>query len=190
MADSTTSVNKRRSPSARHEAGSLRSKFIAEQVTRHAQHSILEIGCGHGKQLATLRVYTAVPPVGVDCSWSQLEVARRYLSPHAGMSLLKADGTCLPFAAKSFDVVLTSAVILHNPPAMAESMLREICRVGRRLAVHNEDTNKSFSRFGYNIAAAYRRLGHRVIDCRQIPVAAQPEITQFCVIDLRCSEKR
>ncbi len=164
-----------------------RSRFIAEQLTRYAPQSILEIGCGYGKQLATLRAYTTVPLVGVDWSLSQLELARRYLSARTGISLVRADGTSLPFADKSIDVVLTSAVILHNPPAMADSILREICRVGRRLAIHNEDTNKSFSRFGYNIAAAYRRLGYRVIECREIPVAAQPAITQFCVIDLRSS---
>lgn len=162
-----------------------RSQFIAAEIARYEPESLLEIGCGYGKQLASLREVTDAPLVGIDWSRSQLELAARYLRSRANVTLVCGDGARLPFADKSFDVVLTSAVILHNPPAEAEAMRREIARVGRRLAIHNEDTNTSFSRFGYDTAAAYRRAGFRVIDCRPIPVAARPEETQFCVVDLQ-----
>ena len=162
-----------------------RSQFIVAEIARYEPASLLEVGCGYGKQLASLREFIDAPLVGVDWSGSQLELARNFLRSHANIKLVRGDGARLPFTDKSFDVVLTSAVILHNPPAVAESMRREICRVGRRLAVHNEDTNTSFSRFGYDTAASYRRTGYRVIECRPIPVAARPEETQFCVVDVR-----
>ena len=162
-----------------------RSRFIAAEILRYAPASLLEVGCGYGKQLAALRAGTDSPLVGIDWSASQLELARSYLSAEPNIALVRGDGACLPFADKSFDVVLTSAVLLHNPPPLAQAMRREICRVGRRLAVHNEDTNTSFSRFGYDTAATYRELGYRVLDCRPISVARDPECTQFCVVDLQ-----
>ncbi|MBI3465837.1 MAG: class I SAM-dependent methyltransferase [Planctomycetes bacterium] len=161
-----------------------RSQFIAAEVARYEPLSLLEVGCGYGKQLASLRAYTAAPLVGIDWSLSQLSLAASYLSSLDNISLVQADGARLPFGDKTFDVVLTSAVLLHNSPAKAEGMRREICRVGRRLAIHNEDTNTNFSRFGYDTAAAYRGHGYRVLDCRPIPLAEQPQQTQFCVVDL------
>jgi SAM-dependent methyltransferase len=166
-----------------------RSAFIAGAVARYRPASLLEIGCGYGKQLARLRPFVAGRLTGTDWSGSQLALARSYLGPPGAFELVRADGTRLPFPDKAFDVVLTSAVILHNSPAAAEAIRREICRVARRIAVHNEDTNTSFSRFGYDTAAAYRARGYRVLECRPIPSAVDPAITQFCVIDLSSSSR-
>jgi SAM-dependent methyltransferase len=165
-------------------ARAARSQFIAAEVARYGPRSLLEVGCGYGKQLASLRAYTRAPLVGADWCRSQLTLAASYLRLHADIGLVQADGLRLPFPDKSFDVVLTSAVLLHHPPLRSEAMRREICRIGRRLAIHNEDTDTSFSRFGLDTAAAYRGDGCRVLDCRTIPAAEHPEHTQFCVVDL------
>ena len=165
------------------------SEFIAAQIARYEPQSLLELGCGYGKQLASLRACTRVPLVGADWCRSQLALAASYLRSYANIGLVQADALRLPFPDKSFDVVMTSAVLLHHPPPQSDVMRREICRVGRRLAIHNEDTDTSFSRFGLDTAAAYRSDGYSVLECRTIPVAEHPEHTQFCVVDLRSARR-
>jgi SAM-dependent methyltransferase len=160
---------------------SRRSSWMAEQIARCAPGSVLEVGCGYGKQLRALREHLDVPLYGLDFSASQLDLARGYLQGLDGITLIRGDGAALPFPDHSIDLVLTSAVILHNPPEVAEAMRREIVRVARRWAVHNEDTNTSYNRFGYDTAGWYRERGIELAACRTIPGLDDESITQFCV---------
>ncbi len=87
-----------------------------------APASILEIGCGYGKQLRAIRRRFSVPMVGLDFSLTQLGQAGAYLDGLDQIELALGTGARLPFADQSFDLVLTSAVILHNPRPIAEQM--------------------------------------------------------------------
>ena len=167
-----------------HPARSLRSAWLADRVASYRPTSILEVGCGYGKQLGLIGDrLPGVPLVGVDFSPSQLDEARRHLSGRDGVALAMASGLRLPFPDGSFDLVLTSAVILHNPPAEAEAIRREVVRVTRRLAAHNEDINTSYNRYGYDTAAWYRAEGIPVIESGPIDVPEDPDraVSQFCV---------
>lgn len=169
-----------------HPTRSLRSAWLADRIATYSPTSILEVGCGYGKQLGLLRDrLPGVPLMGVDFSPTQLGQARRHLAGRDGISIALASGLRLPFPDGSFDLVLTSAVILHNAPAAAEAMRREVVRVTRRLAAHNEDTNVSYNRFGYDTAAWYRSAGISVIEAGPIDVADDPDrnISQFCVAE-------
>jgi SAM-dependent methyltransferase len=156
-----------------------RAEWLAEQIARYRPTSILEVGCGYGKQLRALRRRLDVPVVGVDYSPAQLEQAHRYLRRERGIRLVLASGCDLPFADHAFDLVLTSAVILHNPPAAAARIRREVVRVSARLSAHNEDTDVSYNRFGYDTAAWYRAAGIALAEVGPIPV--EPAHSQFCV---------
>jgi SAM-dependent methyltransferase len=158
-----------------------RSRWLAEHVARYRPASILEVGCGYGKQLRALRSHLDVPLVGIDFSPTQLARGRAYLADLDGIDLVLGSGTELPFADDAFDLVLTSAVILHNPPAAAERIRREVLRVARRWAAHNEDTDVSYNRFGYDTAAWYRAAGIPLAESGPIPVAPDRERTQYCV---------
>ncbi|MFO0961233.1 MAG: class I SAM-dependent methyltransferase, partial [Isosphaeraceae bacterium] len=130
-----------------------RSDWIARRVASYGPSSILEVGCGYGKQLRKLRqALPACRIAGVDFSPSQLALGRRYLGDGGSPRILLAlaDGSRLPFADHSFDLVLTSAVILHNAPEVADQIRQEVIRVTRRWAAHNEDTDVSYNRFGYD----------------------------------------
>lgn len=162
-------------------ARSERADWLAEQIARYRPASILEVGCGYGKQLRALRQRLDVPMVGIDFSATQLDRARNYLRGERGIELVLGSGRALPFADRSFDLVLTSAVILHNPPAQAEQMRREVLRVSARLTAHNEDTDFSYNRYGYDTAAWYRAAGFAIIECGPIPV--EPAHSQFCVAE-------
>lgn len=164
-------------------ARTARALWIAERIKRLGPESILEVGCGYGKQLRALRQRLDVPIVGIDFSPTQLAAARDYLADSA-IELVLGSGAALPFADKSFDLVLTSAVILHNRPEVAERIRREIVRVARRWAVHNEDTDVSYNRYGYDTASWYQNVGISLVEVGPIRIDAEWERTQFCVASL------
>ena len=156
---------------------------MARRLARYAPTSILEIGCGYGKQVRALRRnLPEVPITGVDFSPTQLQMARVYLQDAGSVDLTLASGGRLPFPDKSFDLVLTSAVILHNAPPLAEAIRREVVRVARRFAAHNEDLDITYNRYGYDTAAWYRAQGIPLLEVGPIPSA--PYDSQFCVAEL------
>ena len=81
-------------------------------------------------------------------------------------------------------MVVTSAVILHNPPRAAEHIRREVLRVARRFAAHNEETSRSYNRYGYDTAAWYRGQGIVLAESGPIPLDPDPATSQFCVAKL------
>ncbi|MFO0907615.1 MAG: class I SAM-dependent methyltransferase [Isosphaeraceae bacterium] len=163
-------------------ARTARSRWLAERIASYRPASVLEVGCGYGKQLRSIRsVLPGASLVGVDFSPSQLALGRTYLADLEGVSLCLASGARLPFPDQSFDLVLTSAVILHNPPEVAEAIRREVLRVARRFAAHNEDTDVSYNRFGYDTAGWYQTRGIALAESGPIPTEPQPSPSQFCV---------
>jgi SAM-dependent methyltransferase len=171
-------------------ARARRAEWIAGRLARYEPRSVLEVGCGYGKLLRELRRRLDVPIVGVDFSPTQLHHARRYLGPRAGIELLLGRGEQLPFADGSFDMVVTSAVILHNPPPAAERIRREVLRVARRFAAHNEETGVSYNRYGYDTAGWYLGLGIDLAESGPIPVDPDRHSSQFCVAVLEPPEER
>jgi SAM-dependent methyltransferase len=164
------------------EARSLRAEWIAERVAAYRPTSILEVGCGYGKLLASLRSQLGdTLLVGVDFSPTQLAHAGRFLGPGHGAVLILSEGERLPFPDQSFDMVVTSAVVLHNPPEAADRIRRELVRVGRRFAAHNEEIGSSYNRYGYDTAAWYRARGVTVAESGPIPMDTDPLTSQFCV---------
>lgn len=165
-------------------ARTARAEWMATRIAAYQPMSILEVGCGYGKQLRALRNHLDVPMTGIDFSPSQLGLARSYLADQPAIDLVLGSGTALPFPDDAFDLVLTSAVILHNAPELAEQIRREVVRVARRWAVHNEDTDVTYNRFGYDTAAWYAERGIVLAEAGPIPTDNGPAPSQFCVADL------
>jgi len=164
------------------EARSLRAEWIAERLAAYRPTSILEVGCGYGKLLAALRSRLIdVPLVAVDFSPTQLERAEGFLRRGHDALLILSRGERLPFPDRCFDMVVTSAVIMHNPPEAAGRIRRELIRVGRRFAAHNEETDSSYNRYGYDTAGWYRARGLILAESGPIPMDADPRTSQFCV---------
>lgn len=67
--------------------------------------SVLESGCGYGRIIARL-AQTAGRIVGLDTSGASLSAGREHLAPYDNCMLIQADAVRLPFADRSFDVVL------------------------------------------------------------------------------------
>ncbi len=161
-----------------------RSEWLAARIASYQPASILEIGCGYGKQILALKRHLDIPITGVDFSPSQLRRGHEYLQGVSRVTLIEASGDSLPFGDNTFDLVLTSAVILHNPPEIADRIRSEVVRVARRFAAHNEDTDVSYNRYGYDTAAWYRSRGIRLAEAGPIPNLPDSDLSQFCVAEL------
>jgi len=170
------------------EARRLRAEWLAERLATYQPDSILEIGCGYGLLLGELGTRLDVPLFGVDFSRTQLRQARRFLNGSPGAALILGRGERLPFPDRSFDMVVTSAVILHNPPSAADAIRREVLRVARRFTAHNEETDVSYNRYGYDTVEWYLARGIALAESGPIPMDVNPGASQFCVAVLMQGE--
>jgi len=106
--------------------------------------SFLDIGCGSGQYLRAVAAHGVPHIVGIDESSDRLDEARR-ACPHAELYIARADE--LPFADRSFDVVLAAQVLheiaIFGRPGELLQVLREIRRVlrpnGRFIALDHLD---------------------------------------------------
>jgi len=112
-------------------------RAIAEAVAELGGHSMLEIGCHAGANLwAANQVRSFERLAGTDLSPTVLAEARRRLASESlPVELSVASAEALPFADKSFDIVLTSVMLVCIGPEAIDASLDEIVRVSRRWLV-------------------------------------------------------
>ena len=112
-------------------------RAIAEAIQPLDGRSMLEIGCHAGANLwAVGQVRSFDRLAGTDLSPTVLVEARRRLAAESlpvDLSIASADA--LPFADKSFDIALTSVMLVCIGPEAIDASLDEILRVTRRWLV-------------------------------------------------------
>ncbi len=93
--------------------------------------SILECGCNVGLNLRALRQLTDAELFAVEPNRTAREIVVRdeVLDP---AHLLEGSLAALPFADASMELVFTSGVLIHVPPAHLARALHEVHRVSRR----------------------------------------------------------
>lgn len=162
-----------------------RSVFIAESLSRYDCKSIVEIGCGYGKQLKNIfQAFNGnVELAGCDFSGPQLAKLKEYFPDFPGR-VVESDAEKIPFESKSFDLAFSSAVILHNHYEKAQKIISEMIRISRKYIAHNEDTDITFSRYGYDMKKTYEKMGFKILESGEIPCANEPGITQFTVVEI------
>ena len=95
------------------------------------RETALDFGCGVGRLTAALAAEFG-EPTGVDISWPMLEQAARINAADGRCRYVHNDTADLgPFPDASFDLVYSSLVLQHIPPALAGSYLAEFVRVLR-----------------------------------------------------------
>ena len=106
--------------------------FVKQAINLGIQHGrILDIGCGPGQILLKLAVRKLdVQLTGIDLSWAMIQEALEKISIaslNSRISLQVSDAKCLPFANKSFDLVVCNSVLHHSSNPIR--LLNEISRV-------------------------------------------------------------
>jgi len=111
-------------------------EFLIENLKRMEFESLLEIGCGRGEHLTNIE--SAFPKkrlVGIDIDKNKIESAKVCLK---NTQLFVKDLLELPFEDKSFDIVLSSAVLFYITPENIRKALSEMIRVGKNQLIFFE----------------------------------------------------
>jgi len=90
--------------------------------------AVLELGCGTGR-LAGRLADRFVAVVGLDVSPGMLDAARGLHPGRPSLRYVQGDGVRLPFPRRSFDLVMSFAVLQHLDPSLVQSALCGIRRV-------------------------------------------------------------
>lgn len=115
---------------------------LAELIRRQAVSSVLDFGCGWGGNTILLRrMFSDLEVWSFDYSphrtlTAQFNLRQLGLTPY---QLFVADGSRMPLADNSVDLVFTSNVLEQMQEVLTPA-LQEIRRVARRFAVHIEPT--------------------------------------------------
>lgn len=93
--------------------------------------TVLEVGSGPGGNLAIIYEKGCSKITGVDISQHMVTLSKQLLAGK-NIEVFKTNGTDLPFADRSFDIVFTSTVLQHNTnEAVLHQLIKEICRVSK-----------------------------------------------------------
>lgn len=100
-------------------------EYLAQAVAEGRARSVLDVGCGDGALLSTVRsLLPSSRLAGIDVVASELDLARANVS---NAEIVQADAAELPFADGSFDAVTSHLVLMLFPHAM--DAMREVRRV-------------------------------------------------------------
>lgn len=118
-------------------------RFLRASGVLVPRRRVLEIGSGRGSMLAWL-TSLGLHAVGIEIRQELIDDAR---ARHAGLPILRASGTALPFADASFDLVVSFDVFEHI--ADSDGHISEVTRVLRNggqylLQTPNKWTNSVF----------------------------------------------
>lgn len=109
------------------------AQLLKDQMCRDDR--ILDVGCGAGHYLRSLRQAISVPfsYTGVDATVPYMALARQAWHRDEATRFVAADAYALPFAHGTFDLVMACNLLLHLPSI--ERPLQELVRVSRRHVV-------------------------------------------------------
>lgn len=135
--------------------------WIVKVLNYEKPKTLLEVGCGFGRNIKYILENYQYPLVisAVDISSFMLTNARRYLKDYleskksriklkkvwrSQISFRKADILNLPFASRSFDMVLSHGVLMHVKPEHIKKAVTQAFRVSKSklIVVEQNDTGK------------------------------------------------
>ena len=134
-------------------------KDLLRFIKKNKVHTILEAGCGFGRNLQYL-VEHGVPAThlhGVDITSSLLKKACQV--PILKQAVLEsADVLNLPYQNNNFDLVFTHGLLMHIPPKKIEKAFRELIRTSRKYVVIYEEVSKQGNINTYTYGHDYFQL--------------------------------
>lgn len=115
--------------------------WILENLSKIKPRTLLEAGCGFGRNIQFLAVnyHHPIKVTGCDISSTMLENGRKYLRGVKFGSqkpvLIQADILNLPFKDSAFDLVLIHGVLMHIPPKDIKRAVFEAKRVAKNYII-------------------------------------------------------
>jgi ubiquinone/menaquinone biosynthesis C-methylase UbiE len=113
--------------------------WLAEIVNQSKPKTILEVGCGFGRNLNYLITTLTGSPllIGSDFSLNMLKLSQNKLQ--GKIPLINANILSLPFSDSSCSLVFTHGVLMHTKPKEVETALDELIRVASNKIVIIEE---------------------------------------------------
>jgi len=148
---------------------------IVELAGPRAGERALDVGCGTGSLAVALK--RAVGPTGsvhgIDPSPEMIEVARRNASKAGlGVDFQIAPGQALPFAAGTFDLVVSQLAVHHVPAELRPAAFGEMRRVlkpgGRCLIVDFEPPAPGLWRLAGRLVLGAEMMQMNVVNYRPL----------------------
>jgi len=117
---------------------------LIQEVNKYPNHSILEIGVGHGRHV---RHYQSKRVTGIDISEKMLQQAKTNNSP--SIKFIKMDGVNLSELKQKFDIVVLSHVLSTGSKAneIIESSYHALHPKGKIIILNHFSTNRLLSVF-------------------------------------------
>jgi len=117
---------------------------IIEKLKQLQFESLLEVGCGPGQNLYQIKkAFPTVHLAGIDINEEAIEYAKTKLN---STQLLVGEANKLPFPDKSFDIILTDAVLIYITSWEIKKVVSELKRVAKKALVlvewHADEYNK------------------------------------------------
>lgn len=130
--------------------------WILKKIKKDNPESILEVGCGFGRNIKFLldNKYPAEHITGLDISSQMIKQAEKFIN-NKKVSLIIGECKNLPFKDDSFDMVLIHGVFMHIKPEVIDDSIKEVIRVSKKYIIQveqNRDGNE------YTFIHAYKRL--------------------------------
>jgi len=152
-------------------------KFLSDLMKERNRQTVLEVGCGVGKNIAYLKRYNKEATfTGMDISAPILNQARLGLNGSGmcvnGIKLVQGDSRSLPFKSGSFDLVFTRVCFMHIPADNAEMALKELLRVGNNCIMietigtfeHDFTINHDYKELAQRVNASLIEYARRKLD--------------------------
>lgn len=148
---------------------SHRSQTILKMLGSRIRHdfTILEVGCGAGRNLNHLYRSGFKRLAGIEISAAAVEKLRHVYSQLSSININvePAEDVLQHYKSGSFDVVFTMAMLEHIHP-LSKNIFAEIARVARRyvLAVEPRYGNTTHRQYPWNIIKEFESVGLKLID--------------------------
>ncbi len=130
--------------------------WILQKIKEQKPQSILEIGCGFGRNIKFL-VNNGIDPkiiYGIDISERMLNRAKEYLHNRT-IKLMMGNVLNLPYKDKEFDLVLIHGVLMHVKPKDIQKAISETIRVTKKVITNVE---QNYNGNEYTFVHDYRNL--------------------------------
>jgi len=128
------------------------SKLVVSTLARYItkKDTILEIGCGTGRNLVALKAAGYKKLCGIELSPKTVEVGRAHFPEYQKIQLLIGPAEKMIEEVGEFDVIFTSGLLMHIPPEH-EWLFERISQKARKLIMVNEgESPRALSEHAWN----------------------------------------
>jgi SAM-dependent methyltransferase len=127
------------------------SKMVISTLARYItkKDTILEIGCGTGRNLVALRAAGYKKLCGIELSPKTVEVGKAHFPEYEKIQLLIGPAEKMIEEVSEFDVIFTSGLLMLIPPSH-EWLFERISQKARKLIMVNESESWRMSEHAWN----------------------------------------